>query len=162
MPLPYARTILLGPSPSTVLQCADLLISRADIKTEEDLLPPGAEIGTVPTDLDQATGLERFELLGKMQGIDVFDMKPLDASRKGIEALSTTTIVTSSPIVDEDTLIGTILCECGRKTWRACVGRGWCWGYRTWREEGTRTERELKEWEMKTMMENEQKESAKS
>lgn len=50
----------------------------------EDLLPPGAEPGTVPTDLDQATGLERLEILGKMQGIDVFDMRPLDASRKGI------------------------------------------------------------------------------
>ncbi len=49
----------------------------------EDLLPPGAEPGTVPTDLDQSTGLERFEIMGKMQGIDVFDMKPLDASRKG-------------------------------------------------------------------------------
>ena len=34
--------------------------------------------------MDQSTGLERFEILGKMQGIDVFDMKPLDASRKGI------------------------------------------------------------------------------
>lgn len=54
-----------------------------EIKTEEDLLPPGAPVGTIPTDLDQATGLERFEILGKMQGVDVFDMKPLDASRKG-------------------------------------------------------------------------------
>ena len=55
-----------------------------EIKTEEDLLPPGAQPGTVPTDLDQATGLERLEILGKMQGIDVFDMKPLDASRFGM------------------------------------------------------------------------------
>ena len=54
------------------------------MKTEDDLLPPGAEPGTVPTDLDQSTGLERFEILGKMQGIDVFDMRPLDASRKGM------------------------------------------------------------------------------
>lgn len=54
-----------------------------DIKSEEDLIPPGATPGTVPTDVEQATGLERFEILGKMQGIDVFDMKPLDASRKG-------------------------------------------------------------------------------
>lgn len=54
-----------------------------EIKTEEDLLPPGAAVGTVPTDLEQATGLERLEILGKMQGIDIFDMKPLDASRKG-------------------------------------------------------------------------------
>jgi len=54
-----------------------------EIKGEADLIGPGATVGTVPTDLEQATGLERFEILGKMQGIDVFDMKPLDASRKG-------------------------------------------------------------------------------
>jgi len=53
------------------------------VKDETDLIGPGAAVGTVPTDLEQATGLERFEILGKMQGIDVFDMKPLDASRKG-------------------------------------------------------------------------------
>ncbi|CAF9929756.1 Cytochrome c oxidase subunit 4 [Imshaugia aleurites] len=59
------------------------MIPFEEIKTEHDLLPPGAEPGTVPTDLDQSTGLERLEILGKMQGVDVFDMKPLDASRKG-------------------------------------------------------------------------------
>jgi len=37
----------------------------------------------MPTDLEQATGLERLEILGKMQGVDIFDMSPLDASRKG-------------------------------------------------------------------------------
>lgn len=56
---------------------------NAEIKSESDLLPPGAAPGTLPTDVEQATGLERLELLGKMQGIDIFDMKPLDASRKG-------------------------------------------------------------------------------
>ncbi|KAI1435160.1 COX5B-domain-containing protein [Xylaria sp. CBS 124048] len=54
-----------------------------EIRTEDDLFGPGAAPGTVPTDIDQATGLERLELLGKMQGIDIFDMRPLDASRKG-------------------------------------------------------------------------------
>jgi len=54
-----------------------------EIKSEQDLIGPGAAVGTVPTDLEQATGLERLEILGKMQGIDIFDMKPLDASRKG-------------------------------------------------------------------------------
>ncbi|KAE8450868.1 Cytochrome c oxidase subunit 4 [Mollisiaceae sp. DMI_Dod_QoI] len=54
-----------------------------EVKTEQDLIGPGAAVGTVPTDLEQATGLERLEILGKMQGIDIFDMKPLDASRKG-------------------------------------------------------------------------------
>ncbi|KAI1172960.1 COX5B-domain-containing protein [Nemania sp. FL0916] len=54
-----------------------------DIKTKEDLIGPGAAPGTIPTDLEQSTGLERLEILGKMEGIDVFDMRPLDASRKG-------------------------------------------------------------------------------
>ena len=47
-------------------------------------MPPGGKAGTVPTDLEQATGLERLEILGKMQGIDVFDMRPLDSSRTGV------------------------------------------------------------------------------
>jgi len=55
----------------------------AEIRTPEDLLGPGAKPGTVPTDLEQSTGLERLEILGKMEGIDIFDMRPLDASRKG-------------------------------------------------------------------------------
>ena len=54
-----------------------------EIRTEEDLIGPGAAPGTVPTDLDQSTGLERPEILGKMEGIDIFDMKPLDSSRRG-------------------------------------------------------------------------------
>ncbi|KJZ76854.1 hypothetical protein HIM_03731 [Hirsutella minnesotensis 3608] len=54
-----------------------------DVKSEDDLLGPGAAPGTVPTDLEQSTGLERLEILGKMEGVDIFDMRPLDASRKG-------------------------------------------------------------------------------
>ncbi|KAL6702748.1 Cytochrome c oxidase subunit 4 [Coniothyrium glycines] len=53
------------------------------IKSDADLFGPGAKPGTVPTDAEQATGLERLEILGKMQGIDIFDMRPLDASRLG-------------------------------------------------------------------------------
>ncbi|KAM0260166.1 hypothetical protein ACHAQJ_002931 [Trichoderma viride] len=55
----------------------------SEVKVEEDLIGPGAQPGTVPTDLEQATGLERLEILGKMESVDVFDMRPLDASRKG-------------------------------------------------------------------------------
>ncbi len=54
-----------------------------EIKSEADLIPPGAASGTVPTDLEQATGLERLEILGKMQGIDIFDMTPLPSDRVG-------------------------------------------------------------------------------
>ena len=56
---------------------------HTEIHSEHDLLPPGAPPGVVPTDLEQATGLERLEILGKMQGVDIFDMRPLDASRRG-------------------------------------------------------------------------------
>ncbi|EEH36378.1 hypothetical protein PAAG_06796 [Paracoccidioides lutzii Pb01] len=59
------------------------LVSFQDIETETDLLPPGAKAGTIPTDYEQATGLERLELLGKMNGVDIFDMRPLDSSRLG-------------------------------------------------------------------------------
>ncbi|POS83474.1 hypothetical protein EPUL_005280, partial [Erysiphe pulchra] len=58
-------------------------ISSLEIKSMEDLIPPGAKAGTIPSDIEQATGLERLEILGKMQGVDIFDMKPLDASRLG-------------------------------------------------------------------------------
>lgn len=58
-------------------------VSAAEITSEADLLPPGGKPGTIPTDLEQATGLERLEILGKMQGVDIFDMRPLDASRLG-------------------------------------------------------------------------------
>ena len=94
-----------------------------------------------------------------MQGIDVFDMRPLDASRRGTGLASPTTM--AFVIVDEITLIGTTLCECGVKTWRGCVGGGWCWFYRTWRKEGTKTERELREWKFRVMVANELEKSEK-
>jgi cytochrome c oxidase subunit 5b len=60
-----------------------VLISIAEIKDQDDLLPQGAQPGTIASDLEQATGLERVEILGKMEGIDIFDMRPLDSSRTG-------------------------------------------------------------------------------
>lgn len=59
-----------------------------EVKTEDDLLGPGAKPGDIPTDLEQSTGLERLEILGKMEGVDVFDMRPLDASRKGMRPIN--------------------------------------------------------------------------
>lgn len=56
-----------------------------EIKSQDDLLPQGAQPGTIASDLEQATGLERVEILGKMEGIDIFDMRPLDSSRTGKE-----------------------------------------------------------------------------
>ncbi|EIW70513.1 hypothetical protein TREMEDRAFT_19210, partial [Tremella mesenterica DSM 1558] len=47
------------------------------------LIGPGGKPGEVPTDEEQSTGLERFQLLGKLEGVDVFDMKPLEMTRLG-------------------------------------------------------------------------------
>jgi cytochrome c oxidase subunit 5b len=43
----------------------------------------GGKVGEVASDEEQSTGLERFELLGRLQGLDVFDLKPLESDRKG-------------------------------------------------------------------------------
>jgi hypothetical protein len=43
----------------------------------------GGKVGEVATDEEQSTGLERFELLGRLQGVDVFDLNPLQSDRKG-------------------------------------------------------------------------------
>ncbi|KAG6851102.1 hypothetical protein H0H93_000982 [Arthromyces matolae] len=43
----------------------------------------GGKAGEVPSDIEQATGLERLQLLGELSDIKVFDDAPLDASRLG-------------------------------------------------------------------------------
>ncbi|RKP24199.1 cytochrome c oxidase, partial [Syncephalis pseudoplumigaleata] len=43
----------------------------------------GAKVGEVPSDVEQATGLERLELLAKIQGKELWDMKPLMLDRLG-------------------------------------------------------------------------------
>lgn len=63
-----------------------VVYSLNDVTGPQDLAAPGGKEGEIPTDLEQATGIERLELLGKLQGIEIFDTKPLDASRKGTVA----------------------------------------------------------------------------
>ena len=46
-------------------------------------LPPGGTPGRVPTDLEQSTGNERYELLGRLAGLDLFGMDPLPSDRMG-------------------------------------------------------------------------------
>ncbi|ODV88974.1 hypothetical protein CANCADRAFT_32380 [Tortispora caseinolytica NRRL Y-17796] len=62
---------------------AKVSMSIADVDGPESLFGPGGKDGHIATDFEQATGLERLELLGKLEGIDLFDQRPLDASRKG-------------------------------------------------------------------------------
>ena len=50
------------------------------------LFGEGGKAGEVPSDIEQATGLERLQLLGELEGVDVFDESPLDASRIGTKS----------------------------------------------------------------------------
>ncbi|KAH9178139.1 cytochrome c oxidase subunit VB-domain-containing protein [Lactarius sanguifluus] len=43
----------------------------------------GAKTGETPTDESQSTGLDRVQVLGLLEGVDVFDLEPLDSSRLG-------------------------------------------------------------------------------
>ncbi|KAN0132990.1 Cytochrome c oxidase subunit Vb domain containing protein [Lactarius tabidus] len=43
----------------------------------------GAKPGEIPTDGSQSTGLDRVQVLGLLEGVDVFDLEPLDSSRIG-------------------------------------------------------------------------------
>jgi hypothetical protein len=44
---------------------------------------PHCVASLTPLSEEQATGLERFELLGKLEGVDVFDMNPIEMTRMG-------------------------------------------------------------------------------
>lgn len=74
---------------------------------------PGAKPGTVPTDLEQSTGIERYEILSRMEGQDPFDRKPLQVTHMGtlenpikVFSLERTRIVgcTGFPVDSHDTL----------------------------------------------------------
>ncbi len=43
----------------------------------------GAKAGEIPTDESQSTGLDRVQVLGQLEGVDIFDLEPLDSSRMG-------------------------------------------------------------------------------
>ncbi|EGG08240.1 uncharacterized protein MELLADRAFT_74577 [Melampsora larici-populina 98AG31] len=83
-----------------------------------DARPPiiqgvGAKPGTVPTDLEQATGIERYEILARMEGLEPFDNKPLAVPHMGtladpvkVFSLERTRIVgcTGFPVDSHDTI----------------------------------------------------------
>lgn len=84
--------LLRGPSQLSYRGLGDMgqfsrLSNRAytlfSVKIASDLVVPSSKAGTVPIDLEQSTGMERLELLEKMEGADIFDKRPFDASRLG-------------------------------------------------------------------------------
>ncbi|KAG9068788.1 Cytochrome c oxidase subunit 4 [Linnemannia hyalina] len=60
--------------------CATRFGGNHEVKVKQG---PGAAPGATPTDLNQSTGLERAEVLGKMEGKDIFDLAPLEVLVRG-------------------------------------------------------------------------------
>ena len=71
------------PANSTPFRAFSTTVSRRSGAPPPQLFGPGGKSGEIPTDEQQATGLERFQLMGEMEGYDAFDLQPLDSSRVG-------------------------------------------------------------------------------
>ncbi|KAF9349718.1 Cytochrome c oxidase subunit 4 [Mortierella sp. AD094] len=80
---PLARTTLRTAPVARFSALSVRLGGHHEVKVSQG---PGAAPGAVATDLDQSTGLERAEILGKMQGKDIFDLAPLEFSVRGTKA----------------------------------------------------------------------------
>ena len=71
------------PRVAPVVRTLSTSVARLSEHQEPLLQGPGGKAGEVPTDLEQATGLERFELLMKLKGEEAFSMEPLEVTRLG-------------------------------------------------------------------------------
>ncbi|GAA5832396.1 hypothetical protein JCM11251_006436 [Rhodosporidiobolus azoricus] len=89
---------------------------RLSEHVEPTLQGPGGKTGEVPTDFEQSTGLERFELLHKLKGEEAFSLEPLEVTRLGTVAdpikvfsLDHTRIIgcTGYPVDSHDTILFT-------------------------------------------------------
>lgn len=64
--------VLFSKAPSTIPKTAEKL---DEVTGPDSLFGKGAQAGSIPTDFEQSTGLQRLEILGKREGVDVFDME---------------------------------------------------------------------------------------
>ena len=82
-----SRTIAkapLRPLVSRTLTVRTLSTSpRTFSEAAPSLFGEGSKAGHVPTDIEQATGLERLQLIGQLHGVDVFNMGPLLITKPG-------------------------------------------------------------------------------
>ncbi|KTW25865.1 hypothetical protein T552_03139 [Pneumocystis carinii B80] len=85
-------------------------ITKSYVKNDKNSKPVE---GRIPSSLEQATGIERYELLQKLAGKEAFDLTPLDASRLGtlkdpivVESLDKTRLIgcTGFPADSHDVL----------------------------------------------------------
>lgn len=79
-----ARTAIVRPS-GALRAISSSAIRRSDDHhaAAPSIYGVGAKAGETPTDGSQSTGLDRVQVLGLLEGVDVFDLEPLDSSRVG-------------------------------------------------------------------------------
>jgi cytochrome c oxidase subunit 5b len=70
-------------SPIAIRNISSTLARWGEHAHKPTLFGEGGVPGGVPSDEQQATGLERLQLLGRMEGVDVFNETSLDSSRIG-------------------------------------------------------------------------------
>ncbi|KIJ11961.1 hypothetical protein PAXINDRAFT_137389 [Paxillus involutus ATCC 200175] len=71
------------PVQSSAFRALSTTATRRSGPAPPQLFGPGAKAGEIPTDVQQATGLERLQVLGEVEGYEAFDLAPLDSSRVG-------------------------------------------------------------------------------
>lgn len=78
---PLARSAIRAAKPAN--RAFSLSAARWSGPAAPQLYGEGSKAGEIPTDINQSTGLERLQTLGNLDGVEVFDLNPLDASRIG-------------------------------------------------------------------------------
>ena len=82
-PASFAARAAFKPARTAAARALSTTAARRSGHPAPQIFGEGAKTGEIPTDENQATGLERLQVLGAIEGVDVFDLKPLDSSRIG-------------------------------------------------------------------------------
>ena len=82
-PASFAAHAALKPARLAAVRAISSTPARRSEHPTPEIYGEGAKAGQIPTDVNQSTGLERLQVLGAIEGVEVFDLKPLDSSRIG-------------------------------------------------------------------------------
>ena len=83
-PASFAARAAVNPARSAAVRALSTTAARrSGHPAAPQIFGEGAKPGEIPTDENQSTGLERLQVLGAIEGVEVFDFKPLDSSRIG-------------------------------------------------------------------------------
>ena len=82
-PASFAARAAIRPARTAAVRAISTTAARRSDHPTPQIFGEGAKAGEIPTDENQSTGLERLQVLGAIEGVEVFDFKPLDSSRIG-------------------------------------------------------------------------------